>query len=123
MLNKKLGRAIIALMLGFSCLACGKNDPPNASRKDTYTQSDTEKKKFSSDKWEEFQQGFKKKNTIAESIRNGRVKVQMDSIEKEYNIKRGPLSSRIDPKKWEEFQIAFTTRAKMYINNITSAFN
>jgi hypothetical protein len=123
MLNKKLGIVAIFLILSTSLTACGKNDTPNSARRDTYTQNDSEKKKISVGKWAEFQQGFNKKTTVAQSIHNGRVKVQMDSIAEEYNIKKAPLSSRIDPTKWREFQLAFTSRAKLYINNISSAFN
>jgi hypothetical protein len=122
MLNKALGKVAIVLILAIGATSCGKNDPPTGNQRDSYSNV-SEKKAFSSDKWAEFQQGFKKKTTVAQSIRNGRVKIQMDSIEKEYNIRKTPLSSRIDPTKWREFQIAFTTRAKLYINNISSAFD
>lgn len=115
---KKLIDLGLLVSLLVSVTACGQNNNPNATNsKDiklvsSYEIND-EEKKIDDLKWSSFKDSFNKRTSIKDKVNEIRVNNQMESIKKEFNLnkkKKISLSDIIDPKKWEEFQIAFRNR-------------
>ncbi len=114
MLNKSLLKVAVVLIFSMST-GCGQNETPNTTENAAFAERTIEpKKKLSSSRWDEFREGFKKKNTASEAIYNAKVKINTNSVPS----RKITLSDRINLKKWEEFQEAFTTRTEHYIKNI-----
>lgn len=109
----------MSLLIGLS--ACGQNNNPNsADRNDikifSYEKAD-EDKKIDDLKWLSFKDSFNKRTSIKEKVNEIRVNYQMESIKKEFKLNKKrkiSLSDIIDPKKWEEFQIAFRNRLSLF---------
>lgn len=131
MLNKGLFKVLLVLTLGVSFTACQSETPTTTNEKIIEISADNDDynqpKKISSDKWLDFQKGFKRKATVSDVVHTARSESQKEDIMREYgneNPKRKvTMADRINLKKWEEFQTAFKNRAAYYINNISNALN
>jgi hypothetical protein len=118
MLNKGLFKVAVILIFCFST-GCGQNETPNTTENAAFAERHVDsEKKISHNKWDEFREGFKKKNSASEAIYNAQVKINTNSVPN----RKITLADRINIKKWEEFQEAFNNRTEQYIKNIKEFF-
>jgi hypothetical protein len=107
--------------------ACGQNNSPNSSyNKETvnFELNNDQDKKIDDKKWLSFKESFNKRSSIEDKVIEMRINKQTESIKKEFNLnkkKKISLSDIIDPKKWEEFQIAFRSRSEYYYNQLIAS--
>lgn len=120
MLNKNIVKVAVTLIVGFSVTACGQSETPNSASGIIAAEKSVDtSKKIVSSKWSEFQQGFNDKKTVGSTVYNARVTMAGGTTTARA---KSSLGDRINLKKWQEFQAAFTQRAEYYVANISKSF-